>query len=96
MALTPGFKKFVGLVGAIAVFGGGYFYWKQMPHPAPVQETQQIVEAPVQQAQQPLQQAPQQAEVQEAPVQVAAPHPAPSRDASSNRGMSAVLEAGKK
>lgn len=97
MALTPGFKKFIGLVVVIGAVGGGLFYWKTMPKK--VQQVEVSVEQPA-----PAPEAPaaanvaqpvytQPAQQEQAPAQV---QQAPSEDASSNRGMAFLLNQGKK
>lgn len=101
MALTPGFKKFVGLIVVVGAVGGGLFYWKTMPKKAPqVEQVEQQVDtsaAPAPQVQPPAYtQAPSQP-VQQAqepePIQA---QPAPQADASSNRGMQFLLNQGQK
>jgi cell division septation protein DedD len=103
MALTSGFKKFIGLVVFIGVAGGGVYYWQHMPKKKDVFEQpiavpdNQPTPTPVQ-AQQPDPVPVQQpAQVQEpAPVQQAPVQQPAQADASSNRGMQFLLKQGSK
>lgn len=94
MALTAGFKKFIGLVAVVALVGGGIYAYKQMPKKAP--EPEQV--APQEVAATPTPAPDIQPDVeQEAPV--APPPPAPTSKKSgnpANRGLDAVLNAGSK
>jgi hypothetical protein len=104
MALTAGFKKFLGLIAVTAVVGAGIYYYKQMPKAAPTDETATVT-APAETAQAdtapPTAQANPDAHVRaDDPTEAAEAAPAettpPKRDASTNRGLDAVLNAGKK
>jgi hypothetical protein len=91
MALTAGFKKFIGLVAVIAIVGGGIYTYKQMPKATPAAE----------------QTAPQEVATTPPPVDTSgqdvardepapAPTPTPKKPTTSaDRGLDAVLKAGK-
>jgi len=100
MALTPGFKKFIGLIVLTGAVGGGLFYYKTMPKKA-VQEVP-IIEQPSQQSQ-PDQivrnvdpaSDPQPVVAQDQIVRSVEPSQVQS-DTSTNTGMAALLKAGQK
>jgi hypothetical protein len=104
MALTPGFKKFIGLIAITGAVGGGLFFYKSMPKaPAAPQE---VVQQTAPQAEesaipQPYSSPIKQAEIANQVVDQVAPpeqptRSAPSADASTNRGLANVLSQGKK
>jgi hypothetical protein len=104
MALTAGFKKFIGLVAVVALVGGGIYAYKQMPKSAEVVVDTADVKVPAQtedgaSSPQPYTSPIKQAEVANTVVDdaVAEPEPKPKKEnTSANRGLDAVLNAGKK
>lgn len=103
MALTAGFKKFIGLVAVVALVGGGIFAYKQMPKTAAVVADTADVKAPDQRddessAPQPYSSPRKQAEiVNQIDEPVTDPEPTTKKaNTSANRGLDAVLNAGKK
>ena len=97
MALTAGFKKFLGLIAVAAVVGGGIYVYKTQPKSAPTEETATVT-APTDTAETAtaeLDTSDKNVRPDEAPAETVETAP-PKRDASTNRGLDAVLNAGKK
>jgi hypothetical protein len=96
MALTPGFKKFIGVVVLGAAIVGGAVYVKTHPnllhHDQEVVQVEQPAETPTTPPVMIQQPAQVEQPTQAAPVQVA---PQPQADPETNRGMTALLNAGK-
>ena len=100
MALTAGFKKFLGLIAVAAVVGGGIYMYKTMPKTTPTEDPVIVTEAadnanttaPVDLTESTANVRPNASEPTETEPAETAP---PKRDASTNRGLDAVLNAGK-
>ena len=102
MALTAGFKKFLGLIAVAAVVGGGIYMYKTQPKSTPTEETATVT-APTDAAETAtaeLDTSDKNVRPDETPAETVEAAPAetapPKRDASTNRGLDAVLNAGKK
>lgn len=93
MALTAGFKKFLGLVAVVALVGGGIYAYKQMPKKAPEPAEQTVPQETTAQAAPPVDVQPDPAPEPEAP---ATPVSTKKSTAPANRGLDAVLNAGSK
>lgn len=104
MALTAGFKKFIGLVAVVALVGGGIYAYKQMPKSADAVVDATEATAPAKHdddssTPQPYSKPTKQAEMPNQDIDDVAsePEPTPKKaNTSANRGLDAVLNAGKK
>jgi hypothetical protein len=97
MALTNGAKKFLGLIVTVAVVGGGIYGYKdyKAKNPTPVTEEVVAEQAPIEVPQpinSPIAQAERMDDIVAAPEQEE-PAPAPTHNASSNRGLANVMNA---
>jgi len=98
MALTNGAKKFLGLVATVVVIGGGIYGYKEYKAKNPTPVTEEVVQQAPTEIPQPINSPMAQAERVEdivEPTEHEEPAPAPTNNASNNRGLANVLNAAK-
>lgn len=98
MALTPGFKKFIGLIVVIGVVSGGLYFYKTMPRKTQsIEHVSDAQSAPIEFPQpidSPISQAKNLSTIVDSVVEPI--HNSPPIDVSANRGIANLLNQGKK